>query len=275
MHNLESVLNDSPILLVIHNYRDAIMRKSLLALSVLATTVAIPAQAEYLYGFGSMYADYQVWDQGIGNDADNNGNDISGRNQAVIGIEGGAAFDWGQIYGFYDYEGVDRAQDKRGASAKGTIHYNLTESGVSLYAQVYNTDFDEFGAHEQNRVLGLGYTGLKGDGWAFTPFIGAHQINADAEIRGNNGGMAGWVGFYNTDLIGQNFTFSTWGEYEFGRMDAYAEQQGGDWGLNGSANAMWNFHKNWSTGVLYRFTVNKLARKDYQDLVIYRLQYNF
>ena len=265
------------------------MRKSLLALSVLATTVAIPAQAEYLYGFGSMYADYQVWDQGIGNDDDNFGGDISDRNQAVIGIEGGAAFDWGQIYGFYDYEGVDRAGDDRGASTKGTIHYNLMDTKVSLYAQVYNTDADS-GFHEQNRVLGLGYTGLNGDGWAFTPFIGAHQINAtDANFggstnSGNNGGMAGWVGFYNTDIMGRNFTFSSWGEYEFARNDEYAGAQSttnGDgvgaesWGLNGSANAMWNFHKNWSTGVLYRFTVNKLGRKGYEDLIIYRLQYNF
>lgn len=258
------------------------MRKTLLALGVVAATAAVPAQAEYLYGFGGMYLDYQVWDQGIGNDNDNFGGDISDRNQAVIGIEGGAGFTWGQIYGFYDYEGVDRAGDDRGASTKGTIHYNLTESGVSLYAQVYNTDADN-GFHEQNRVLGLGYTGLKGDGWAFTPFIGAHQINS-GDISGSNGGMAGWVGFYNTDIAGQNFTFSTWGEYEFARNDAYSRLQSTtagsnenpqNWGLNGSINALWNINQNWSTGVLYRYTVNKLARKDYQDLIIYRLQYNF
>ncbi|RBW64176.1 hypothetical protein DS893_15490 [Vibrionales bacterium C3R12] len=259
------------------------MRKSLLALSAIAAcAAAVPAQAEYLYGFGSMYADYQVWDQGIGNDDDNFGGDISDRNQAVIGIEGGAGFDWGQIYGFYDYEGVDRAGDDRGASTKGTIHYNLTDSGVSLYAQVYNTDADS-GFHEQNRVLGLGYTGLGGEGWGFTPFIGTHQINS-GDISGNNGGMAGWVGFYNTDIAGQSFTFSTWGEYEFARNDDYAQNQSTtfgsnesseSWGLNGSINAMWNFHENLSAGVLYRYTVNKLARKGYQDLVIYRLQYNF
>ncbi|MGY2572804.1 outer membrane protein OmpK [Vibrio sp. C8] len=250
------------------------MRKSLLTLGVIAAAAAVPAQAEYLYGFGSMYADYQVWDQGFGNDNDNFGGDISDRNQAVIGIEGGAGFDWGQIYGFYDYEGVDRAGDDRGASTKGTIHYNLTESGVSLYGQVYNTDADKAAFHEQNRVLGLGFTGLKGQGWGFTPFIGVHQINS-GDISGNNGGMLGWVGYYNTDIAGQNFTFSTWGEYEFARNDEYSAVQGGDYGLNGSINALWNFHKDWSAGVLYRYTVNKLAREGYEDLVIYRLQYNF
>ena len=132
------------------------------------------------------------------------------------------------------------------------------DTKVSLYAQVYNTDADS-GFHEQNRVLGLGYTGLSGDGWAFTPFIGAHQINS-GDISGSNGGMAGWVGYYNTDIAGQNFTFSTWGEYEFARNDEYSAVQGGDYGLNGSINALWNFHQNWSTGVLYRYTVNKLAR---------------
>jgi hypothetical protein len=258
------------------------MRKSLLALGVIAAATAIPAQAEYLYGFGSMYADYQVWNQGFGNDDDNFGVDISDRNQAVIGIEGGAGFDWGQIYGFYDYEGVDRATDDRGASLKGTIHYNLGETNVSLYAQVYNTDADKSGFHEQNRVVGLGYTGLGGEGWGFTPFIGVHELatataefGADTINTGANGGMLGWVGFYNTDIGNQNFTFSTWGEYEFGRNDSYAAVQGGDWGLNGSVNAMWNFHEDFSAGVLYRYTYNKLAREGYQDLVIYRLQYNF
>ncbi|EJB8580276.1 MULTISPECIES: outer membrane protein OmpK [Vibrio] len=252
------------------------MRKSLLAISTIVAVTAVPAQAEYLFGFGSAYADYQVWNHGFGNDASNFGQTISDRNQAVIGIEGGAVFDWGQIYGFYDYEGVDRAGDDRGASLKGTIHYNLTESGVSLYAQVYNTDKDKGPTlHEQNRVAGIGYTGLKGDGWGFTPFIGVHQINTDGGISGNNGGMLGWVGFYNTDIAGQNFTFSTWGEYEFARNDEYAAIQGDNWGLNGSVNALWNFHKDWSAGVLYRYTVNKLARKNYEDLVIYRLQYNF
>ncbi|MDC5856173.1 outer membrane protein OmpK [Vibrio europaeus] len=272
------------------------MRKSLLALGVVAAVSAVPAQAEYLFGFGGMYMDYQDWGHGFGNDDDNNNQKISNRDQVVIGIEGGAVFDWGQIYGFYDYEGVDRAQDNRGASTKGTIHYNLTDSGISLYAQVYNTDADS-GFHEQNRVLGFGYTGLKGDGWGFTPFIGVHQVNTtftqvteagepnfSSKNSGNNGGMAGWVGYYNTDIAGQNFTFASWGEFEFARNDAYARAQSTtagssespeSWGLNGSANAMWNITKNWSTGLLYRFTVNKLARKDYQDLLIYRVQYNF
>ena len=250
------------------------MKKSLLALATLAAVSAVPAQAEYLYGFGSMYADYQMWDHGFGNDNDNFGGKISDRNQAVIGIEGGAGFSWGQIYGFYDYEGVNRAQDQRGASAKGTIHYNIPNAqGLSVYAQVYNTDTDA-GFHEQNRVLGLGYTGFKGQNWAFTPFIGVHQVNT-GDVSGNNGGMLGWVGFYNTNIGTQNFTFSTWGEYEFLRNEVYALPQGGDWGLNGSINAMWNLTSDISAGVLYRYTVNKLGREGYQDLLIYRLQYNF
>ncbi|MDN3681392.1 outer membrane protein OmpK [Vibrio tapetis subsp. quintayensis] len=257
------------------------MRKSLLALSLVAAAATAPVQAEYLYGFGSMYLDYQKWDHGTENKAED-------RNQAVIGIEGGAAFDWGQIYGFYDYEGVDRAHDKRGASLKGSIHYNLGETGASLYAQVYNTDGDAFAFHEQNRVVGLGYTGLSGDGWAFTPFIGAHQVNTSGvvgkdssgkdvsgAISGANGGMAGWVGFYNTDIAGQSFTFSSWGEYEFGRNEHYADNQGGKTGLNGSLNAMWNVTEDWSTGVLYRFTHNKLGIQGYNDLVIYRINYKF
>ncbi|GAL29629.1 hypothetical protein JCM19239_7893 [Vibrio variabilis] len=35
------------------------MRKSLLALGVVAAVSAVPASAEYLYGFGGVYLDYQ------------------------------------------------------------------------------------------------------------------------------------------------------------------------------------------------------------------------
>ena len=264
------------------------MRKSMMTLIGVAVSVAtLPAKAEYLFGFGNMYLDYQAWNHGFGNDNDNFGNDIEDRNQAVLGIEGGAVFDWGQVYGFYDYEGVDRAGDDRGASLKGTIHYNLAESGASLYAQVYNTDADKNGFHEQNRVLGLGYTALKGDNWAFTPFLGFHHINQSSNgssNSGNNGGMFGYSGFYNTTIANQNITFSTWNELEFARNDKYSDAQSKtfgskdsseSWGLNGSLNAMWHVTEDWSTGVLYRYTVNKLARKDYQDLIIYRVQYSF
>ena len=45
------------------------MRKSLLALSLVAAAATAPVQAEYLYGFGSMYLDYQKWDHGTENKA--------------------------------------------------------------------------------------------------------------------------------------------------------------------------------------------------------------
>ena len=52
---------------------------------------------------------------------------------------------------------------------KAIIHYNLAESEPSLCTSLqYRCDKNGF--HEQNRVLGLGYTALKGDNWAFTPF---------------------------------------------------------------------------------------------------------
>ncbi|GAL33057.1 putative exported protein [Vibrio maritimus] len=143
------------------------MRKSLLALGVVAAVAAVPASAEYLYGFGGVYLDHQSWDHGP--NAIQDGQDGKGRNQFVLGIEGGAGFTWGELYGFYDRESVEKSSSEQKNSMKGTAHIYLGDSGVSLYGQVYH--HDNPAQSETNRVLGLGYTALKGDNWFFKPWL--------------------------------------------------------------------------------------------------------
>ncbi|USD64709.1 outer membrane protein OmpK [Vibrio sp. SCSIO 43136] len=258
------------------------MRKSVLALSLAAAAVAVPAQAEYLYGFGGMYVDHQSWDHGP--NAIKNAND---RNQFVVGIEGGAGFTWGELYGFYDYESVEKSSDKRKASVKGQAHVYLGDTGASLYAQVYNHDNAQ--QSEQNRVIGLGYTKLTGDNYWFKPWVGVHEVNAwsnfgfgDFNFNGMNGYMAGWSAGYSFQAMGQNFTLVNWNEIEFDRADAYAEEMGAKTGLNGAAMLIWNVTDNFSTGLTYRYFQNKLGVKKalndgeaYGDALIYRVQYNF
>ncbi|BDU38240.1 outer membrane protein OmpK [Vibrio nigripulchritudo] len=257
------------------------MRKSFLALSLATAAVAVPAQAEYLYGFGGVYLDHQSWDHGP--------QAIEGaanRNQFVLGIEGGAGFSWGELYGFYDYESIEKSAEDRKASLKGQAHVYLGESGASLYAQVYN--HDNSAQSEQNRVLGVGYTKLTGEDWWFKPWVGVHQVNAwsnfGSEFRynGNNGYMAGWSAGYNFEAFGQNFALVNWNEIEFDRAEAYAEDQGSKTGLNGAAILFWHVTDNFSTALTYRYFQNKLGVKsefnngrDYGDALIYRVQYNF
>jgi hypothetical protein len=274
------------------------MRKSLLALGVVAAVAAVPASAEYLYGFGGVYLDYQKWDHEF---TSNNGDANSSRNKAVLGIEGGAGFTWGEIYGFYDYENFNKGDgEKHGASLKGTAHVYLGDTGASLYGQVYDTGSGGFAEH--NRVVGFGYTDLVSDNGFFKPWIGVHHVSTTGTIcNGNqvpdtgpdaipgstacsqptenvsgwNGYMAGWTAAYNFNVAGQQFSTVNWNEIEFARNGRYAQSQGGKEGVNGGLSLFWHPVKNVKTGITYRYTYNKLGIKGWNDFAIYRVQYDF
>ena len=265
------------------------MRKSLLALGVVAAVASVPASAEYLYGFGGVYLDYQKWDHEF---TSSNSANTQARNKAVLGIEGGAGFTWGEIYGFYDYESFNKGDgEKHGASLKGTAHVYLGETGVSLYGQVYDTGSGGFGEH--NRVVGFGYTDLVSDNGWFKPWVGVHHVSTTGTIcqgtidnqgdcsvdmtntSGWNGYMGGWTAGYNFNVLGQQFSTVNWNEIEFDRNDRYAESQGGKTGVNGGLSLFWHPMKNVKTGITYRYTYNKLGIKGWNDFAIYRVQYDF
>ncbi|GAL06786.1 putative exported protein precursor [Photobacterium aphoticum] len=65
------------------------MRKSLVALSVLAAAAALPAQAEYLYGFGNVSVNYLDWSKGTEQRSGGFKDDF-----VYLELEGGAGFTW-------------------------------------------------------------------------------------------------------------------------------------------------------------------------------------
>lgn len=248
------------------------MRKSVVALSVLAAAAAVPAQAEYLYGFGNVYADYLTWTNGT---QGYNGVDVSeGRDDHItIGAEGGAGFSWGEIYGFYEYEKVNRASTERSQAAKFSMHYKVA-GNVTAYGQIY--DYSENGAgnafDEQNRVLGLGYVGLAGQNYWFKPWIGVNEVTTgNSEASGLNGGMLGWSAGYNFSVAGQPLMVTNWNEVEFARNDAYEIAQNGSTGLNGGVSLWYDINDRVYTGLTYRYFANKLGVDGYGDAVIFRV----
>ena len=68
-----------------------------IAFGALLSCVAFSSLAEQQYGWGNIHFDYQSWDAGV--------KDLE-YEQALIGIEGGIGFDWGEMYGFYDFENI-------------------------------------------------------------------------------------------------------------------------------------------------------------------------
>ena len=248
------------------------MRKSLVALSVVAAATTFPAQAEYLYGFGDMSVNYLDWSNGTEERANGFKKDFW-----YLELEGGAGFTWGELYGFADLENLEKGSDKVSTSLKGSIAYKTGIAELRVYGQVYNTNSAGFTA--QNNVLGLSYA-FNGDGWFFNPFIGFHHTMTtagDKSFGGMNGGMFGWSAGYNFNAFGEKFMISNWHESEFGRNDKYmiVAGEGDHVTANGAIAFWWNATENVTTGIQYRYAFNKLGTSGNQNAMIYTVKYNF
>ncbi|KXI22106.1 outer membrane protein OmpK [Photobacterium sanguinicancri] len=254
------------------------MRKSLLALTALAATAALPAQAEYQYGFANVYGDYLTWTNGTeGFNSDVKVSD-NRDDHITLGAEGGAGFDWGEMYGFYEYEKLNMASTDRSQAAKFSIHYKVV-GDFTAYAQIYNIIDNKFDS-EQNRVIGVGYTGLTGDNFWFKPFAGIHDVsaadNVDAngkvtDANGFNGYMVGWNAGFTFEVAGQPFMVTNWHETELARNDGYTLNQNGSTGHNGAVGIWYDITDTFYTGVQYRYFYNKLGVDGYGDAAIFRI----
>lgn len=202
-----------------------------IAFGALLSCVAFSSLAEQQYGWGNIHFDYQSWDAGV--------KDLE-YEQALIGIEGGIGFDWGEMYGFYDFENILDDEGNQGQTANGEIHTYLWKTGASLFTKVYNSQSPNF--KETNQFIGLGYTDLKGDGWWFKPWIARQYITAHSnfgpayDINGLNGFTIGWNAGYAFNLLNQDFLLSNWNEIELDRNDDYTANNHGSNGLNGGLN---------------------------------------
>ena len=246
--------------------------------AALATTamMATSVHAEYQYGFANIYADYLNWGNGFEDLSDSYSDKNGNRSEHyTLGIEAGAGFSWGEMYGFYEYEKINWASKERDQAMKVSAHYRIADSDFTLYGQVYDINDNKFDNAEQNRVVGLGYLGLQGEGWWFKPWIGYHDISVDGvatpEVQGNNGGMLGWSAGYAFTVAGQPLMVTNWNEIEFARNDAYAQMQYGDTGLNGAVGVWYDINETFYTGIQYRYFKNKLGWEGYGDAMIYRI----
>lgn len=243
-----------------------LMHKSTLAAAVIAAGFSASVSADYLYGFANISINRLDWSDKTENRA--------GKNDfTYLEIEGGAGFDWGEVYGFIDLENPHKSNSEgRATSMKGTIRYNLGFAGLNLYGHIY--DLNGSGFHEQNRLLGVGFS-YRNAGLFFQPFLAVNNTessNMGKSISGFNGYVAGWVLGYSFNLMDQNFMFSNWNEYEFDRDSQYV---GGQSGFNGAAALWWNVNNKITLGFQYRYANDKLGSATYQDGFIYSLKYNF
>jgi len=242
------------------------MRNSALAAAIVATGFSASASADYLYGFANVSINRLDWTDKTENHA--------GKNDfTFLEIEGGAGFDWGEVYGFIDLENPHKSNNEgRTTTMKGTVRYNLGFAGLNLYGHIY--DLNGAGFHEQNRLLGVGFN-YRNASFFFQPFLAVNNTessNMGKTVSGFNGYVAGWVLGYSFNLMNQNFMFSNWNELEFDRDSQYV---GGKTGVNGAAALWWNANEKITLGLQYRYADRKLGAATYQDGFIYSLKYNF
>lgn len=245
------------------------LRKSTLAAAVLAAGFSTAASADYQYGFGNVSINYLDWSNGT---EERTQSSSPKKDFMFIELEGGAGFDWGEVYGFFDLENPHKNNSDtngRRTAMKGTIRYNLGNTGFNIYGHIY--DFNSAGFDEQNRLVGLGFN-YQNANFFWKPFLAINNTDTTF-FSGYNGFVAGWVMGYGFKLAGQDFMFSNWHEYEFDRDTKY--QAGKKDGNNGAAALWWNANEKITAGIQYRYADDKLGSSTYQNGMVYTLKYNF
>ncbi|WP_371378913.1 outer membrane protein OmpK [Thalassotalea aquiviva] len=242
-----------------------------------ASTIAIsaPAAAEQYYGFMDVSVNFLDWTaetERLTNDGK--------RDFLFLEVEGGAGFDWGDLYGFFDLENPGNVgQDKEGKNnnfriaTKGSIAVNLGDSNWNAYSHVYH--FEDAGFYDTNVVLGVSYDVFTESGFWIKPFLGAHIENQTFAGNGFNGYMTGWVLGYDFQVGTQKFSVNQWHETEFGRKDQFASGPFKTVGHNGAVSAWWHIDQNFTVGLQYRYADHKLGTPGFQDAIIYTAKYNF
>jgi hypothetical protein len=227
------------------------------------------ALSKQIYGFKNISLNYLNWSE----KTEENTN-YSKADFYYIELEGGAGFDWGDVYGFYDLENPFKSSsdfpNNRRSAMKFVIEPNIGKTDLNLYMHVY--DFSEDGFSEQNRVIGLSYKfNTKFNFW-IKPFIGLHDVSS-TYFSGVNGMMTGWVFGYDFNISKAKFSLTNWNEIELYRNKDYIS--GKKEGINGALALWWHATDLITAGIQYRYTDNKLGSTTYQDGSIVSLKFNF
>lgn len=195
-------------------------------------------------------------------------------------VEGGAGWNWGDVYGFLDVEDFAnyRSEQDIKLSAKYSVNVYTSIPDVSLYHQVSvveSKDFDTLDA-----VVGLSYrTNVMGV--KFAPFAGIQYSSHDADWQSNfsgmNGYMIGWSAAYDFTVRQEKFSVTNWHETTVGRTHEYlkASNEVKELAQNGAVALWWHPTRHLSTGVQYRYGDNKIGVHGNVNAVIYTIKYNF
>lgn len=231
------------------------------------------AQAlEYKNAFGSINAGYADWNSGFVN--------VHRGEVWKATADFGINFKEAEFYSFYESNVLNHSVAGRNHTVSAMTHVRLFDSNYTFFGKLYGQWENTWG-DDLDMFYGLGYLGWTGNWGFFKPYIGLHNQSGDylsqkyGQTSGWNGYVLGWTAAYNFTLLEEKFVLSNWNEIEFDRNNAYAEQQYGDYGINGGLTLAWKFYPCWKATVTWRYFENKLGYDGFGDQMIYMVGYEF
>ena len=231
------------------------------------------AQAlEYKNAFGSINAGYADWNSGFVN--------VHRGEVWKATADFGINFKEAEFYSFYESNVLNHSVAGRNHTVSAMTHVRLFDSNYTFFGKLYGQWENTWG-EDLDMFYGLGYLGWTGNWGFFKPYIGLHNQSGDyvsqkyGQTSGWNGYVLGWTAAYNFTLLEEKFVLSNWNEIEFDRNNAYAEQQYGDYGINGGLTLAWKFYPCWKATVTWRYFENKLGYDGFGDQMIYMVGYEF
>lgn len=231
------------------------------------------AQAlEYKNAFGSINAGYADWNSGFVN--------VHRGEVWKATADFGINFKEAEFYSFYESNVLNHSVAGRNHTVSAMTHVRLFDSSYTFFGKLYG-QWDNSWGDDLDMFYGLGYLGWTGNWGFFKPYIGLHNQSGDyvsqkyGQTSGWNGYVLGWTAAYNFTILDGKFVLSNWNEIEFDRNNAYAEQQYGDYGINGGLTLAWKFYPRWKATVTWRYFENKLGYDGFGDQLIYMVGYEF
>lgn len=231
------------------------------------------AQAlEYKNAFGSINAGYADWNSGFVN--------VHRGEVWKATADFGINFKEAEFYSFYESNVLNHSVAGRNHTVSAMTHVRLFDSNYTFFGKLYGQWENTWG-DDLDMFYGLGYLGWTGNWGFFKPYIGLHNQSGDyvsqkyGQTSGWNGYVLGWTAAYNFTLLEEKFVLSNWNEIEFDRNNTYAEQQYGDYGINGGLTLAWKFYPCWKATVTWRYFENKLGYDGFGDQMIYMVGYEF
>ena len=250
--------------------------KNVLIASLVLTAPSLfshSAQAlEYKNAFGSINAGYADWNSGFVN--------VHRGEVWKATADFGINFKEAEFYSFYESNVLNHSVAGRNHTVSAMTHVRLFDSNYTFFGKLYGQWENTWG-DDLDMFYGLGYLGWTGNWGFFKPYIGLHNQSGDyvsqkyGQTSGWNGYVLGWTAAYNFTLLEEKFVLSNWNEIEFDRNNAYAEQQYGDYGINGGLTLAWKFYPCWKATVTWRYFENKLGYDGFGDQMIYMVGYEF